>query len=188
MSFSVLDGRKKIFDNGIKKLHISGKPACSYFVPICGNARYKKQFLLEEAESVPAFAYKDDLTGPEKAADAAGTGPDLAAQRRRENAMDLCECMIDIAAEFFNVPSKELRRPGRTSLSVSRVRQVGMYVAHVGLGLSMTEVGRGFGRDRTTVQHACQVIEDMRDDQDFDLLVAKIERIAAIALRNRIGR
>jgi hypothetical protein len=52
----------------------------------------------------------------------------------------------------------------------------------------MGEVGRGFGRDRKTVQHACHVIEDMRDDPDFDHIVAQTERVAAIALRNRIPR
>lgn len=108
--------------------------------------------------------------------------------RKEENALELCESMIDIAAALFNVPSKDIRLPCRTPLSVSRVRQVAMYVAHVVLGLSMGEVGRGFGRDRKTVQHACHVIEDMRDDPEFDHIVAQTERVAAIALRNRIPK
>lgn len=108
-------------------------------------------------------------------------------RRKEETAFELCECMTDIAAELFNVPSKEIRRPGRAALSVARVRQIAMYVTHVALGLSMAEVGRGFGRDRTTVQHACHVIEDLRDDAEFDAVIARIERIAGIALRSRIG-
>lgn len=108
--------------------------------------------------------------------------------RKEEVALELCESMIDIAATLFNVSSKEMRRPGRAPLPVARVRQVAMYVAHVALGLTMGEVGRGFGRDRTTVLHACQVVEDLRDDAEFDRIVASTERIAAIALRNRIGR
>lgn len=111
-----------------------------------------------------------------------------ALMRREENALELCECMIDIAATLFNVPSKDIRQPGRAPLPVSRIRQVAMYVAHVVLGLSMGEVGRGFGRDRKTVQHACHMIENMRDDADFDQVVGRTERIAAIALRNRIVR
>ncbi len=43
-----------------------------------------------------------------------------------------------------------------------------MYVAHVTLRLSMADIGRGFGRDRTTVVYACHLIEDLRDDDDFD--------------------
>jgi chromosomal replication initiation ATPase DnaA len=55
------------------------------------------------------------------------------------------------------------------------------------LRLSMNEVGHGFGRDRTTVLYACHLIEDMRDDEDFDCLVARTERVALAAFRNRIG-
>jgi chromosomal replication initiation ATPase DnaA len=116
---------------------------------------------------------------------AAKAGMDEA--RRSELNVELCECMIDIAAALFNVPSKELRQPGRTSLAVSRVRQIAMYVTHVALGMNMGEVGRGFGRDRTTVLHACHLIEDMRDDADFDEIVAMAERVAGAALRQRIG-
>jgi chromosomal replication initiation ATPase DnaA len=55
------------------------------------------------------------------------------------------------------------------------------------MGLSMSEVGRGFGRDRTTVLHACHLIEDMRDDEEFDAIVAMAERVARAALRYRDG-
>jgi hypothetical protein len=43
-----------------------------------------------------------------------------------------------------------------------------MYLAHVAFRLSLTEVGELFGRDRTTVAHACGVIEDLRDDEIID--------------------
>lgn len=102
-----------------------------------------------------------------------------------ERAVELCDCMIDIAAAIFGVPSRELRRPGRTALDVARIRQMAMYVAHVVLGLTMTEVGRGFQRDRTTVLHACHLVEDLRDDADFDRLVITLERVASAALRSR---
>jgi hypothetical protein len=61
-------------------------------------------------------------------------------------------------------------------------RQIAMYLAHVGFGLSMAEVGKAFGRDRTTVVHACHVIEDRRDETRFDELLDHLEQ-AAIALR-----
>nr|WP_245447502.1 helix-turn-helix domain-containing protein [Nitratireductor sp. OM-1] len=97
---------------------------------------------------------------------------------------DVCECVIDILAALFNVSGRELREARRSSTSVTRVRQIGMYVAHVVLGLNMTEVGRGFGRDRTTVQYACHLIEDMRDDEEFDRIVLMTERITSAAFRN----
>ncbi|MFH1797469.1 MAG: helix-turn-helix domain-containing protein [Pseudomonadota bacterium] len=106
---------------------------------------------------------------------------------RFERNVELCECMIDIAAALYNVSGRDLRHPGRSSHSVARVRQIAMYVAHVALGLSMNEVGRGFGRDRTTVLHACHLVEDMREDQEFDRIIAMTERVASAALRNRDG-
>jgi hypothetical protein len=61
-------------------------------------------------------------------------------------------------------------------------RQIAMYLAHVVFGLSMAEIGRAFGRDRTTVVHACHLIEDRRDEMRFDQLLDHLEQ-AAIALR-----
>lgn len=108
--------------------------------------------------------------------------------RRIERAIEVCDALIDVASVLYGVSTKELRRAGRTNLDVARVRQVAMYVAHVTLGLSMTEVGIGFARDRTTVLHACHLIEDLRDDLEFDRVVAMTERVAAAAFGNRMGR
>lgn len=47
-----------------------------------------------------------------------------------------------------------------------------MYLAHVAGGLSLTSVGLGFGRDRTTVRHACAIWEDARDDSRVDLALS----------------
>lgn len=106
---------------------------------------------------------------------------------REERTLELCEAMIDITAALFNVSSKAIREPGRSTLGVSRVRQVAMYVAHVVLRLNMSDIGKAFGRDRTTVLYACQLIEDLRDDDDFDRIITMTERVALAALGNRAG-
>lgn len=118
------------------------------------------------------------ITEPIQVPAAVASGP------RDECVMELCECMMDMTAALFNISSKELRRPGRTSQEVARVRQIAMYVTHVILGVSMREVGRGFGRDRTTVVHACHLIEDMREDADFDQIISMTERVAMVAFRD----
>ena len=105
--------------------------------------------------------------------------------RREEQALELCEAMIDVAAAMFNVSSKDIRKSGRSSLGVTRVRQVAMYVAHVVLKLNMSDIGKAFGRDRTTVLYACHLIEDLRDDDDFDRIITTTERIAAAAFGGR---
>ncbi len=92
-----------------------------------------------------------------------------------------CDGVIDIVAALFGVSGRELRGAGRSTVAVSRVRQIAMYVAHVRLHLSMREVGQGFGRDRTTVLYACHQIEDLREDEEFDAIVARVELVVQAA-------
>lgn len=60
-------------------------------------------------------------------------------------------------------------------------RQVAMYVATVGFGMSYARVAAALGRDRSTVQHACRVVEDRRDDPTFDRWIEALEATAARA-------
>lgn len=60
-----------------------------------------------------------------------------------------------------------------------------MYLAHVAFGLSFTRVGICFGRDRTTVRHACALIEDRRDDPGYDLALSALEA-GLLALSGRL--
>lgn len=107
--------------------------------------------------------------------------------RRYEQSLDLCEGLIELLSVFFNVSSRQLRSERRTPSPVCRVRQIGMYVAHVTFGMKMDWVAEGFRRDRTTVIHACHAIEDLRDDEEFDILVARTEKLAMIALPVECG-
>ena len=106
-------------------------------------------------------------------------------QGREETIVELCDCVIDLASAFYGVCGKELRMPGRSRGQVARIRQIAMYVAHTVLDMSMAEVGRGFGRDRTTVLHAVHLIEDLRDDPTFDAILARTEHIAETVMRGR---
>ncbi|WP_457301437.1 helix-turn-helix domain-containing protein [Phyllobacterium sp. P5_D12] len=98
-----------------------------------------------------------------------------------ERLFQLCDGVLDILSAFFNVSGRDLRSHSRCERSVARVRQVGMYVAHVTLALTMSEVGRAFGRDRSTVNHACHLVEDMREDLEFDRIIQTIENIIRVA-------
>ena len=81
----------------------------------------------------------------------------------------------EAVAPVFDVARHDLRITTRGPADVALARQVAMYLAHVGFGLSLTEVGRVFERDRTTVSHACGVIEDRRDDPTFDRMLDLLE-------------
>ena len=86
--------------------------------------------------------------------------------------------------QVFGIAGHDLRRATRGRAKVALARQVAMYLAHVGCGLSLTETGRLFDRDRTTVSHACGIIEDRRDDPLFDRALDLLEwAVPALATR-----
>lgn len=78
-------------------------------------------------------------------------------------------------ARAFKVSVSEMRAPTRRTAPVALARQIAMYLMHVVFGVSLSSVGRHFGRDRTTAAHACRQIEDRRDDHGFDLIVDRLE-------------
>ncbi len=96
----------------------------------------------------------------------------------------VCDLVARAVATALAVPLAELRAPTRRSRLAAFARQTAMYLAHVGFGLSFTQVGRGFGRDRTTAAHACRVVEALRDDQRLDRMLDALEH----ACRRRAGR
>lgn len=78
-----------------------------------------------------------------------------------------------------SVPIRLLVHTSRCRAEAARARQLAMYLAHVVQGISLTAIGEAFGRDRTTVSHACGLIEDLRDDPKFD---AELEALEAALL------
>lgn len=87
-----------------------------------------------------------------------------------------CNDVIALVSREKGVPIRLLMHRSRCRVPAARARQLAMYLAHVVLGLSLSEIGELFGRDRTTVSYACALIEDMRDDQSFDDEVSELER------------
>ncbi len=76
---------------------------------------------------------------------------------------------IELAVvHVFGVEHKALGHVTRGAAQTALARQVAMYLAHVACGLTLTDAGRLFDRDRTTVAYACLIVEDRRDDPLFD--------------------
>jgi chromosomal replication initiation ATPase DnaA len=86
-----------------------------------------------------------------------------------------CTLVEALVASAFAIPPRDLRMRTRGEAAVAFARQTAMYLAHVSLGLSLSEVGRAFGRDRTTAAHACRVVEERRDDPRIDALLTRLE-------------
>lgn len=86
----------------------------------------------------------------------------------------------EAVAGVFDVDSKQLGQPTRGRAQVALARQAAMYIAHVGCRFSLTEVGEMFERDRTTVSHACLVIEQKRDVPVFDHAIDLLELVIRV--------
>lgn len=56
----------------------------------------------------------------------------------------------------------------------ARARHIAMYLTHTACGMSLARVARAFGRDRSTISHACRIIEDYREDADFDTWIEQL--------------
>ena len=80
-------------------------------------------------------------------------------------------------AAAFTVQISELHHRSRRRATVALARQSAMYLAHVTLGLTFAEVGRVFGRDRTTAAYACRRIEERRTDVRLDTALAELEQV-----------
>lgn len=107
----------------------------------------------------------DDLEGPDER--------ELTPERRL-----LCMVVRQLTEELLRATGLDHdQEPGRRA--TSHVRQVAMYVCHVAYSMPMGEVAQAFGRDRSTVGHACRMVEDRRDDRAYDTFVAIVERMAS---------
>jgi chromosomal replication initiation ATPase DnaA len=81
-----------------------------------------------------------------------------------------------LAAFATGVPLEEVRTLARGRHEAAFARQVAMYLAHVGAGMSLARVALAFRRDRSTVAHACQKVEDRREDAAFDRWIDRMEQ------------
>lgn len=90
--------------------------------------------------------------------------------------LDACSDAITLIALEKNVKPWLLTHRSRCRAKTAQARHLAMYLAHVVLGRSLTEIGDAFGRHRTTVSYACALIEDMRDDPTFDQEVSTLEQ------------
>lgn len=109
----------------------------------------------------------------------------LATHQTPSASKQLCDLIALTTSAAFAVPIDELLSTSRRTPYIAFARQSAMYVAHVRFGLSFSDVGCGFGRDRTTAAHACRLVEDRRDDPAVDMVLGSLES-ACDALSGRV--
>ena len=68
-----------------------------------------------------------------------------------------CEDIMRMVAEYYNVDVNELKG-NRRNREISVPRQIAMYLSREMVDLSLEMIGNAFGRDHSTVMHACQKV------------------------------
>lgn len=86
-----------------------------------------------------------------------------------------CQWVAFCVARDFGLDMAALFAPTRGAPRAAFARQVAMYLANTGFELSFETISRVFDRDRTTVSHACHVVEDGRDDIWLDCRLEALE-------------
>ena len=102
--------------------------------------------------------------------------------RHEGNHQERCRLVVIIIAAIFQVPLAQIMGATRATARVANARQAAIYIAHTLLSVSYGEVALFFGRDRTTIAHACKTIEDLRDDISFDCKLVMAENLVDDAL------
>ncbi len=80
-----------------------------------------------------------------------------------------------VASYALDIPVEEIIGDERGSLDIAFARKVAIYLCHVGFEMSLARVAHAFARDRSTIAHACHVIEDRRDESDFEIWMSALE-------------
>ncbi len=91
---------------------------------------------------------------------------------REEHQAYLAAALVGYA---LGIRVQDILRPGRGSIAATQARQISFYLLRTALCLSLARVARAFSRDRTTVAYACRLVEERRDDPDFDIWMEQLE-------------
>jgi chromosomal replication initiation ATPase DnaA len=97
--------------------------------------------------------------------------------RRDEDRAFLAAALVGFA---LGLKTQKILARERGAPVYARARHIAIYVAYSALGMSLSRVAVAFGRDRSTVAHACRLVEDYREDPDFDTWVEQF----AVGLRS----
>ena len=92
--------------------------------------------------------------------------------------MPLCAGVTQmLVAHAYGVALEDIRAATRRTSEAAFARQIAMYLAHVVFSMSTAVVAQAFARDRSTVCHAIQRVEALRDDPDIDRALGWLETL-----------
>lgn len=95
--------------------------------------------------------------------------------------------VVRLVGKHTKIPTRMMFHRSRCRADIAGARQLAMYLLNVSAGQNMVEIGDLFGRDRTTVSHACGRVEDRRDCPEFDAIVTQLEGAVDVLAANYNG-
>jgi chromosomal replication initiation ATPase DnaA len=107
-------------------------------------------------------------------------GTDNGADPQTPQSADIAQALV---AHVYGVEVKDMRSAKRSTPRAALARQIAMYLSHIVLKMSFTQIGAAFGRDRSTACYALHHVENMRDDPELDRTLLQLE----VLLRETVG-
>lgn len=89
--------------------------------------------------------------------------------------------VLKLVSILERIEPKELTGTSRGKADICLARQVAMYLMHTVFSVPYHRVADFMGRDRTTISHACKLVEDLRDNQEFDKRLEAMENLLVSA-------
>lgn len=98
-------------------------------------------------------------------------------QVKKSLTQDRARARLVVAAVAIEFGVQEIAVVSKTkgTADVAFARQVAMYMVHCIYGVNRSRIAAIFHRDRSTVTHACRLIEDAREDRVLDDKLIKLE-------------
>lgn len=101
----------------------------------------------------------------------------------RQDLMDRARVwfVTGVVGYALGVPEVDVRSRTRRGRTAAHARHVAMYLSYAALGMSLARVAAAFRRDRSTIAHACRIVEDRREDPDYDKWISQLEEVLHVA-------
>lgn len=93
----------------------------------------------------------------------------------REKDIGCAQLSASLVAYGLGIDYEAIMGDERGGTGAAFARQIAMYMMHVALSISLARVAYAFGRDRSTVSHGCRIVEERREDSDFDAWLHQLE-------------
>lgn len=89
--------------------------------------------------------------------------------------------VIRLVSTLEKTDPDAMRKTSRGKADICLARQMAMYLMHTVFSCSYHHVSAFFKRDRTTISHACKLVEDLRDNEEFDKRLEAMENLLVSA-------